>query len=452
MNANSTAVRQIHAFPGVRPTRRLWPRWVSEEWLFWLVFLSWTVLPSTRTPIWSVASIPVKSTDLLLAPLCVLFLLPRIISPVRRYGRTWHRSLPVWLLIVTTYGAVSVAWSGLTHREALAMILTMVLTASSALFGYCVVSSLFDLRGFLVRFCFALSGVSLLYTAQSVLGLGLRSAAAVTLNDFGMERVRGPLFEASTGYFLLIPPLAFMIQETLAHRIRPLYGFSLVFSLAVAILGMGSRAGYALLGLFILAFLFFVKGGQKMAAAFVIVAVMAIAGSVVFSRAKTDRLQSKAKDGRVLMHEAVADIVSSRTVIETLSGSGLGSWWPWYLTEVEGGDLYATGRYVRHTKHGILLYHPHSTVLVLAVEMGLIGVAFLIRLYLAILNALYHALQSQVDSLFAAGVAISSLSLGFDLFLVRRPTRDAVWWILLFGLFGLLSQLESRRRSLRHAG
>src|ERR1035438_10570138 len=112
----------------------------------------------------------------------------------------------------------------------------------STLFPYTTLfrsTSVSQVREFLWRLAAALSAVSLLYTAQSLLGLGLRSAAAVTLNDFGMERVRGPLFESSTGYFLLIPALAFVLQETLARRIRLLYGVASVFALSLAILGLG---------------------------------------------------------------------------------------------------------------------------------------------------------------------------------------------------------------------
>ena len=115
------------------------------------------------------------------------------------------------------------------------------------------------------------------------------------------------------------------------------------------------------------------------------------------------------------------------------------------LTEAEGGDLYLTGRYFRHTRFGILLYHPHSTVLALGVEMGLVGISFLVALAAAVLAALRRSLRSRADSIFALGVAVSTLSLGFDLFILRRPTRDAVWWVFLFGLLALIAQDRKRR-------
>ena len=308
----------------------LLPRWLRDEWLFWAAFASWSVLPSVLTPIWFISGIPVKSVDAILLGLCLLYLLPRLIAVRTGWAKNWHLGLPLWLLAMTAFGALSTTWSGLPDRDATAMRLTMALTAGSGIAGVHVVTSVSDVRAFLSRLAFALSAVSLLYTAQSVLGLGLRSSAAVNLNDFGMERVRGPLFESSTGYFLLIPGLAFVLQETLARRIRPGYGFAAIFSLSIGILGLGSRAGYALLALFIAACVPIAKGGRKAVALVIIVVVIGVGGVIIFSKAKTDRLHSRETDGRTFMHEAVANIVSVRTIPELLIGSGLGSWWPWY--------------------------------------------------------------------------------------------------------------------------
>jgi hypothetical protein len=433
--------------PAVERAQPLLPRWLREEWLFWLAFASWTVLPSTRTPIWTIGSIPVKSTDALLIPFCVLYLLPRLVAPCSKHRRGWHMGMPLALLAITAFGALSTAWSGSSAREAEAMRYTMAMTASSGLLAYCVITSVSQVREFLWRLAAALSAVSLLYTAQSLLGLGLRSAAAVTLNDFGMERVRGPLFESSTGYFLLIPALAFVLQETLARRIRLLYGVASVFALSLAILGLGSRAGYALFGLFAFSGVWMVKGRQKMFAIAIIAVVAGLGAALIFSKANADRLQMQSRDGRTLMHETVASILSARTIPELLSGSGLGSLWPWYLTEAEGGDLYTTGRFIRRTPHGILLYHPHSTVLLLGVELGLAGVLFLAVFGVTLVRALRRAFASGENVMFAWGLAVSFFSIEFDLFLVRRPTRDAVWWILLFGLLALLAQQAKQRRA-----
>jgi O-antigen ligase len=387
----------------------------------------------------------VKSTDVILIPLCFMYLLPRLIVPRTRLPRQWHTGLPLWLMIVAAFGAMSTTWSGLSGRDALAMQFTMAVTAASGLLAYCVISSVSDVRAFLTRFVLALSAVSLLYSAQSVLRLGLRSSIAIRPEDFGIDRVRGPLFESSTGYFLLIPALAFILQETLSRRVRPFIGVTAVFSLTVGVLGLGSRAGYMLLGLFVLGCFCAAKGIRKAAVLATIVIALGVAGVAVFRTATADRLQVTQKDGRILMHEAVWNMIATRTIPQLFLGSGLGAWWPWYVTELDGGDLYATGLHSRSTKYGVLLYHSHSTILALGVELGLVGICFLLALSRRVMTSLRQCIRSGMDSMFSIGVAVSVLSLGFDLFLLRRPTRDAVWWILLFGLLALVAQQQSKR-------
>lgn len=444
--AAASATRNFHLSASTTP-RRLCPVWLAQEWFFWLIFLSWTILPSTRTPWWQVAGIPIKSTDALTIVFSLFYGLPRIFTPARHLPRGWHLWLPASLIMLAGWGMVSTSWSGTDARNAAAMCYCMAVTAASGLLAYFVISSVSDVRGFLWRLVVALSWVCCLYTAQSFLGLGLRDVSATTLNDFGMERVRGPLFESSTGYFLLIPAMAFALQEVLSRRVRPLYGLACVFCLALTTIGLGSRAGFVLFGLFVVSCLWAAKGMSKITALAVVLAIGGGAGAVIFTKAKTDRLQSQSQDGRSMMHEAVGEIMADRSPAQLLAGSGLGSWWPWYLTETEGGDLYAGGRYLRHTRYGILLYHPHSTILDLVVELGLPGLLFLIFLGAALLTACRRAFRSGQNRILAAGLMVSVASIAFDLFLVRRPTRDAVWWLFLFGLLACVAQeLQDRRR------
>ena len=229
MASASVQQRRFSSAVAAASPRRLFPAWLSQEWFFWLIFASWTILPSTSTPWWEIAGIEIKSVDALTIVFCLLYAVPRIASPSNRLPRGWHLWLPFSLIALAAWGMVSTSWSGAGARDNLAMGYCMALTAASGILAYLVISSVSDVRGFLWRLVVALSCVCGLYTAQSVLGLGLRDAAAVTLNDFGMERVRGPLFEASTGYFLLIPAMAFALQETLARRVKPIFGVPLCF-------------------------------------------------------------------------------------------------------------------------------------------------------------------------------------------------------------------------------
>jgi hypothetical protein len=162
---------------------------------------------------------------------------------------------------------------------------------------------------------------------------------------------------------------------------------------------------------------------------------------MVFRTAKTDRLSNvSAEDGRRVMHTTIRSILSARTLPELLAGSGYGSVWPWYETEswVEGGDLYSTGRYTRITEHGLLIYHSHSTALVLIVELGIAGAAALLWQFRALATAVMRS-AAPGWQIFACSLAVSAAALFFDLFIFRRPTRDLMWSVYFFGLANLLN-------------
>ena len=108
-------------------------------------------------------------------------------------------------------------------------------------------------------------------------------------------------------------------------------------------------------------------------------------------------------------------------------------------------DLYAAGKYIRDTSYGPLLYHPHSTYLMLCVELGFGGVLFCIALWSTLIRAVSRSATLRQDAPFASGVLVSGLSPFFDFFLFRRPTRDALWWAFLFGLLTLVDDSQRRR-------
>jgi len=266
-----------------------------------------------------------------------------------------------------------------------------------------------------------------------------------------MERVRGPLFEPSTGYFVLLPALAFAAQEVLDRRIPRILGLVIVFSLAVTILGLGSRAGLLILGAFVLMSMLMMK---RRANTLLLLVVLALCGTgawmVVFSRATTTRLEGlNPNEGRLIMHQTGWTMIRERPVVENITGSGYGAWWPWYVTEADLGsaDIYSSGRYTRVTPYGLLLYHPHSTVLMLVIELGLPGAFFVWKLGRVLAGAAFSCARENKYPVFASGIAVATLSLFFDLFLFRRPTRDTLWWVFLFGLLALVPRKDENARA-----
>jgi O-antigen ligase len=429
-----------------RGRRQLMPTWL-QEWPFWVALVIWSFFPTRMTAMWQVFGVPVRNVDLLVILLTCLYGMDFVTRPKTRTGNAgWHGGLPIALGFTLLYALLSLAWSNLKGEDAAKMAYPLVSTAASAYLGYMLIAkkSGAGLREFLWRLTIFMAVVGAVYSAESLFSLGLRSPLATFTGDFGIERVCGPLFEASTGYFILLPALSFALQETIDGRVPRFLGGAVTFTLLVTILGLGSRAGILVLLLF-LAIFAFVHGRRLGNALLVAALATCLAGAwlVVFSQAKTTRL-TKTDDERSYNWATSWEIAAGRSLVANLAGSGYGSWWPWYATEIslEGRDIYKARLNRRVTAYGILLYHAHSTVLALVIELGLVGFLFAVKL----LGTLFRTvLRSSHISCFAWGVAVSSISLLFDLFLFMRPTRDLVWWIYVFGLLRLM--LPPRGRS-----
>jgi O-antigen ligase len=422
-----------------RERHELIPSWLQEAPL-WVALGVWSFLPSRMTAMWQVFGVPVRNTDLLVILLACLYGMDFVTRPKTRTANAgWHGGLPAALGLTLLYALFSLAWSNLKGEDAAMMVYPLVSTAASAYLGYMLTAkkSGAGLREFLWRLTIFMAVVGAVYSAESLFSLGFRSLVDIPSQGFGIDRVRGPLFESSTGFFILLPALSLALQELADGRVPRLLGGAVTFTLLVAILGLGSRAGVLLLLLFLVIFAF-VHGKRPGKTLLVAALAACLVGAwlVVFSRATPTRLANMAEEGRLLSHTTSWNIIAGRSLVTNLAGSGYGSWWPWYATETrfeEGDHLAWMVR--RVTPYGILLYHAHSTPLALVVELGVVGFLFAVKLFGTLFRT---ALRSSHNSYFAWGVAVSSISLLFDLFLFRRPTRDLVWWVYVFGLLRLM--------------
>lgn len=435
------------------------PMWFQKEFPFWIAAALWCFLPTRYVEWWNVLGLPFRNIEVSLIVVAGIYFVGSLVVP----GRGWaaapaQRKLLGVLFLVLAYGTLSLTWSGLPFTRGLAMESTLILGGASPLLAYLLIASRSqaEVRGFLWRVTLCLCVASLVYLAQSLFSLGLRSAIAQATNDFGIDRVRGPLFESSTGHFILLPALAFAVQETLDKRVNRWVGMLVAFSLAVTIIGLGSRAGLALVGCFVLGTPLMIRGGAKTVG---VLALFALGGlgawNLVFSRANTTRLEGvSASEGRLLTHLTAAKMLQERPITESLVGSGYGSYWPWNATEFEIGtdDIYLTGRYFRNTPYGALLYHSHSTPLMLIVELGVVGGLFVWTLGSTLLGALKRCASANVYPIFACGVAVATLSMLFDLFVFRRPTRDTFWWLFVLGLLALAPQKKAPRDGMVRRG
>jgi hypothetical protein len=322
------------------------------------------------------------------------------------------------------------------------MAATLVFAVAAPLLAASLVDSLpgAAIESFLWRFTIFLAAISALYTAESILSLGLRSEASrALLSDFGMDRVRGPLYGSATGYVALLPALGFAIQRSfepqgIAARLAAV-------SIFTAILGMGSRAGVILTGIYLVALVGTRRRLHRKAATLAAIALLgAIAAAAVFSRANPERFRSLGDSGRELTHRMVWTYAQSEPWASLSAGAGYGAIWPWYLRDAQTGERVAAGDNLAWTPFGPSLYHSHSTALTMIVELGFAGLAAFAWQLAAVGGLVHRSRRSARRQAFAAATAVAMLGFFFDLFLFKNTTVNLIWWIYVAALARLAGE------------
>jgi len=440
---------------------------VLMELPFWLGLAFWALLPSIRTPWYEIASIPVDSKNLsvvILAGLYAYGLFAYLVVKRRKYpehrrsnalrtSNSWHHGILTFALATVYYATMTLLLGHLASRDRTAMLFTLIWTLAAIVLGYALIveRSATSVRQFLQRLTLFLAAVGLLYSAESLLDLGLRSDLGKLYSgrDFGIQRVAGPLFGASTGYFILIPALSFSLQELLNSRKGWIYNLGAVFCLLLTIIAMGSRAGLLILSLLFVGVILLIRDRKRVVALALLTVLAVIAGAVVFSSAQPDRLTSVEGESRFSNHRISLQIVANEDLGAQIFGSGYGAIWPWYLQEAD----YTASRYFNwkdtsrgvETRFGRMTYHPHSVFLLLFVELGLVGLLVFTLLWIAFARLLLRNASHSAVSILTAGVVVSGLTLFFDLVIVRRPPLNAIWWTYLFGTLMLTNEHDSER-------
>jgi O-antigen ligase len=424
------------------PVHHRWvERAVPASWIllwefpFWLVFLYGSLVPSSVVPRQEWFGIPMRVGDILAAASGLLYGLGLVVQRLV-FGRKASVAVLGWLLMLLGYGLLRL-WTGLLALEdQLGMSFALLLVAGPPLQAAGLMSAYnaTQARSFLNRFSVLLALVCLLYTAESVFSLGLRTDAGQAVNsDFGIQRVRGPLFGASTGYFLLLPAIGWALHNMFRSRSsRFLSVFSMLCTLG-AYLGMGSRAGLILLGVFLSTLIPLLKAMKRSQQTALFGAAFAIVvGFVVYSRADTSRLANLEDNYRKITHETALSIITDQPAFTLIFGQGYGSIWTWYRRDSLRGDMIAVGDNTISTPFGPSLYHPHSTLLQLAVEFGISGLLWLGFLSFSIARLALYRHSDMAWRIFALALAVSLLSFPFDLFLFKEVRVSSAWWIYVF--------------------
>lgn len=108
-------------------------------------------------------------------------------------------------------------------------------------------------------------------------------------------------------------------------------------------------------------------------------------------------------------------------------GTGAGQVWPWYA--FDSGAVPIPGDGIQNTAWGDVLISPHSTVLAVVVELGLVGAVLGVACIIALVGALWSSRKSPSRSLLAAALAASCVAFLFDTYLVKNFGVSLWWWL-----------------------
>lgn len=348
----------------------------------------------------------------------------------------------VWpTVLVVLYGLATLFAARLEPEDSRAMAFTLLLMLAAPMqaIGLTSFYNSAQVREFLNRFVVFLSVLSFIYAAESIFDLGLRSEEGRNLGvDFGIQRVRGPLYGPSTGYFLLLPALGWGLYDFFSSKGRRVRSILCISTILVALIGLGSRAALILLAAYLIALALLMKSLKKKVITVLLIVILgAGAATLIYGQADTQRLQTFEDNFRKQTHETIWTMVQEENLLTLLGGQGYGNLWAWYRRDTLRGERVAVGDNVILTSFGTSLYHSHSTILEAAAELGLPGLLWCCSIVWMLVRLPFARGGDTPWRAFTWALAISLLSFGFDLFLFKSARVNAIWWMFVVGAMRL---------------
>jgi O-antigen ligase len=285
----------------------------------------------------------------------------------------------------------------------------------------------------------ALTLICGIYAAESFYSLGLRTPSGNDSSEFGISRVNGPLFAASTGYWIVFPALSYAVQQWILSPTHRVYTLTSTVVLFVTLFALGSRGALVALLLFFILCLVVSKRWQRWRLGAFLVSMASLGAVLTFTVADSRRLEDMTDLERGVNHQTCLKLVLNRNAGENIFGSGYASYWPWYLVEAESREAPA-GRLLglSPTSYGYILFlHPHSVFLLLTVELGLIGFSYFLAFVWILVREFLHSIRQARLPIFACGIVSSCVALFVELVIFRNSRVSTLWWVYFFGWLAL---------------
>jgi O-antigen ligase len=406
----------------------------------WITLFLWAFFPDRWMPRFHLFSIPIDGREFLIVALWIYTVLIWLLSTRKLLKRSkgldrdknWHQNIPVVTTIVLIFAFLSIDKSNLDSRNFTAMSYTLVLTITSLLtaFNLTISRSKEKVKILLWHLTIFIAFIGIFYTISTFFSLGFRPDKIS--GDIG--RVKGPFFGVANAYFVLIPALAYSLEKFRNHHSgNRWFDLAITTSLIITIIGTGSRGAILALILFLILQIILIKEKAKALLVLILILLLAIpAAGIYYTRSSNvaERLQSVESIDREKTYKASYEIIVNRSFKDNIFGSGYGSYWPWYLIQEEG-RIRDTG--IVWNPYGMILYKPHSTLLLLSVELGIIGFLYYIYLWYILFKIYISNLTHSVTPLLNSGLLASFIVTFFAIPLFEIPSSSTTWWLYLFG-------------------
>ena len=444
-----------------------------------VLYISFT--PSSQTPILEFGVIPINFKEIVIIFASLFYSLAYIYGKLylkakvsrsnhnkkSRYSKfsssLWHKSLPISTILICVYALITIDPNKIGYQNAWAMAYTVILALCLCLLAFTCISLLRNkgnttVKQFLWSLTILLALTGLIYTILTYFSIGIggiRQTENAIANAVGIGRVTGPLFGAANGYFCLIPALTFASQDFFDYpHVNPKFKLLVICLLLLTILATGSRGALLSISLFIVttSIYFLFRENLKRMFSFLIVTflIISIFATTAFSISErvayriTTNASSSSEGFRQRIHVVALRTVESRDIASNLLGSGYGSIWPWYIPYLPKGS--SRGEFpltINH--HGTMLLDPHSTFLVLAVELGLPGIAYFTFLLITIMKMLINSFKERKLIILNSGIFCVCTAMFFGLFLFKIVFPSMLWWIYCFGSLSLMSRIPTNK-------
>lgn len=247
-----------------------------------------------------------------------------------------------------------------------------------------------------------------------------------------IERLKGPLGGAAVIHLIMFPVLAVHVSNLLRKKNRKI---SLVFATLtlICIYLTGSRAAIVCLGAFI--FLFVVKRASAKKILITLCLTILFVGIAFATMPSESRYEGFLEDSARSSTIEVGIDFWMQNPMTFMFGNGYGTVWPWFIYDTVDSPFPDFGYYnTVYTEFGSMLYHPHSLLLAVGVELGVVGLLIILYIAKIIVKEFRMSLKEtdEFRSHLFIGVVSAIPSFLFDLFIFKNWEVSLIWVFFLF--------------------